>query len=106
MKIMSFSSKKRSRNERRVRNVNSVGNALDIINLILGILVIIFTFIIVINLKKNEKMFAPAFLSASLMNICMGIKYYKRHEIIKPIALMIAGIFLMVMTVISFMAFW
>lgn len=103
---MSFSNKKRLRNERRVRNVNSFGNFLDIINLILGILVIIFTIIIMVNYKKNENMFAPAFLSASLMNICMGIKYYKRNEIIKPIALLIAGIFLMVMTVISFMAFW
>lgn len=103
---MSFSNRKSTRNERRVRNINPVGNVLDIINLILGIMVIIFLFIIVINFKKNEKMFAPAFLSASIMNICMGIKYYKRHEIIKMIALMIAGIFLMVMTVISFMAFW
>lgn len=103
---MSFSSKNRSRNERRVRNVNSTGNVLDILNLILGILVIIFTLIIVINFKKNEKMFVPAFLSASLMNIFMGIKYYKRNEIIKPITLFIAGIFLMIMTVISFMAFW
>lgn len=103
---MSFSGKKHTKTERRIRNGNSIGNVLDIVNLILGILVILFTFIIIINLKKNDKMFAPAFLSASLMNICMGIKYYKRHEIIKFISLIIAGIFLMIMTVISFMAFW
>ena len=103
---MSFSSKKRMKTDRRIRNANSVGNLLDIINLILGVLVIIFTFIIMINFKKNENMFAFAFLSAALMNICMGIKYYKRHEIIKFIALMLAGIFMIVMTVISFKAFW
>lgn len=103
---MSFSGKKSVRTERRIRNGNSLGNILDIINFILGAMVIIFTFVIFLNYKKYDNLFAVVFLLAALMNICMGIKYFKRHEMIKFAALLIAGIFLMSMTIISFMAFW
>lgn len=103
---MSFSGKKSLRTERKIRNGNSIGSIIDIVNFVLGILVIICTFVIFLNYKKYNNLFAIAFLLSASMNICMGIKYFKRHEIIKFISLILAGIFLIIMTVISFMAFW
>lgn len=103
---MSFSNDRGMKAERRKRNINAAGGLYDTINFILGIGVIVGAFVIFIDHEKYNKLFMIVFLLSSLMNFCMGMKYFKRHEMLKTAALMIAGIFLMVMMVITLIAFW
>lgn len=103
---MSFSNNRFLKKERRKKNINATGGFYDTINFILGIGVIVSAFIIFIDHIKYEKIYTIVFLMASIMNFCMGIKYFKRSEMLKTAALMIAGVFLMAMAVITFTAFW
>lgn len=103
---MSFSNNRSIKKERRKRKFNETGGFYDTINFILGIGVIVSALVIFIDHEKYDKFFTLVFLLSSLMNICMGIKYFKRHEMLKMTALMIAGIFLMVMMVITLLALW
>lgn len=103
---MSFSEKRSIKTERRKRNLNATGGFYDTINFILGIGVIASALVIFIDHVKYDKFFTVVFLLSSLMNFCMGFKYFKRHEMLKMIALMIAGVFLMAMMVITLIALW
>ncbi len=103
---MLFSEGRSVKRDRRIRNGNSTGIVLDTINFILGIGVILSAFVVFIDHEKNQRFFTVVFILSALMNICMGYKYFKRHEVIKTAALMIAGVLLIVMSVITFMAFW
>lgn len=103
---MSFSDNKVIKKERRKRNINAAGGFYDTINFIFGIGVIVSALVLFIDHVKYEKLYTAVFLMAALMNFCMGIKYFKRSEMLKMAALMIAGIFLMAMTVITLRAFW
>ena len=89
----------------RRRRANSSG-AYDIIDTILGVLVVIFTVFIFIDKEKYEKFFVAVFFFAAAMNFCMGLKYMKRSEPVKTVALMLAAVFLICMTVVTFLAFW
>ena len=102
---MAFSNNRSVRVDRRKRNLNASG-VYDTINFILGIGVIVSSIVIFIDYNKYDKVFMIAFLLASLMNFCMGMKYFKRSEMVKAIALFLAGIFLMAMTVLSFLVLW
>lgn len=102
---MLFSKKKGRKDEGRRRSVNKSG-VYDVINAIMGLCIILSTFVIFIDRVKYEKMFTAVFLFASTMNTCMGIKYLKRQERLKAIVLILAGIFLMAVTVLTFFAFW
>ncbi len=102
---MSFLRKDYSKSDRRRRSLNSSG-IYDTINIILGLGVIITAVVIFIDKVKYDKVFTIVFLLAAIMNICMGIKYYHRREIVKMIALFCAGIFLLIMMIISFIALW
>ena len=94
-----------SKSDRRRRKLHSSG-IYDTINIIMGIGAIITAIVIFIDQTKYEKAFTVEFLFASILNLCMGVKYYQRREIAKTIALFIAGIFLLVMMIISFIALW
>ena len=102
---MLFLNKKGAGPEGRRRSINKSG-VYDTINFILGLCTIISTFVIFIDRVKYQKFFTAVFLFAAAMNICMGIKYFKRNEILKTLALMVAGLFLLGMTVLTFFAFW
>lgn len=105
MAFSTLSGSKGAKSESRRRNANKSG-IYDTINVILGLCVIMSTIIIFIDSDKYEKFFTAVFIFAASMNICMGIKYFKRNEILKTIALMIAGVFLIGMTVLTVFAFW
>ncbi len=102
---MLFSKKKSKKDEGRRRSVNKSG-VYDVINFILGLCIIISTFVIFTDRVKYEKVFTAVFLFAAAMNICMGVKYFKRDEKLKAIVLTLAGIFLVAMTVLTLFAFW
>lgn len=102
---MSFLDKDSIRLERRRRGLNSSG-IYDMLNFILGICIILTAIFIFIDRVKYEKLFTVVFLFATALNMCMGIKYYHRHEIVKVAALVCASIFFILMMIISFMALW
>ena len=101
---MLFSGKSSKEGVRRRRGTSS--GVYDITNTILGIFVVLFTLLVFVEREKYEKFFVAVFFFAAAMNVCMGVKYLKRNEIIKTIALMLSGVFLLGMTVVSFLAFW
>lgn len=102
---MAFLNKENRKIEKRRRNLNSSG-LYDTVNVFLGIAILIVAIFIFIDKEKYDKMFAVEFFMVSAMNICMGIKYFKRQEITKTIALFAAGIFFAIIMVISFIALW
>lgn len=89
----------------RRRRANSSG-VYDIIDTILGVLVVLFTVFILIDKEKYEKFFVAVFFFAATMNFCMGLKFFKRSDLPKVVALMLATLFLLGMTVVTFLAFW
>ncbi len=99
---MSFLNKENRKIERKRRSLNSSG-FYEIFSVITGVLIIILTIIILIDKEKYAKLFSVTFLLAAAMNICMGVKYYKRQEFVRVFALIFAGLFFIVMSVISFM---
>lgn len=102
---MAFREKK-GKLDRRIRSRNAMGDAIDIINFILGICVVITAFLVIVNHNKYEKLFPVVFLFAALLNGSMAFKSFKRHELVRMIAGIIAALFLMVMTIISLIALW
>lgn len=100
-----FLRRKGRKDEGRRRSVNRSG-VYDVTNFILGLLVILLTFVLFIDSNRYEKLFTAVFLLAAAMNICMGIKYWKRNEIIRTMGLMGAGAFLIGMTVVTLFTFW
>lgn len=102
---MSFLNKDFAKSDRHRRSLNSSG-IYDTINVILGIGIIISSIVVFIDHVKYNRVFTIVFLLAAIMNLCMGVKYYHRREIAKTIALIIAGVFLIAMMIISFMALW
>lgn len=92
--------------ERRRRSLNTSAILYDIINAVLGFAVIVCTFFIVMNVFKYEKLFPVAFILAGTMNLIMGIKYVKRHEVIRTIALFVATGILYVFGGVTLVALW
>lgn len=91
-----------SKNIRR-RKVSSSG-IYDVINVILGVLIILVGILLFISREKFQQMFAVEFILAMGMNICLGIKRLARREVLKSVALFIAAAFFLLMTVISIAA--
>lgn len=85
---------------------NSFISVTDLINIILGVLIIISSVILLVDIKQYEKFFTVIFILASAMNICMGTKYYKRSDAPRMIALFAFAIILLVLAVASFIALW
>ena len=92
--------------ERRRRSLNTSSLLYDAINALLGIGVIVCTFFILMNVSKHEKLFPIAFLLAGTMNLVMGIKYLKRHEMIRTIALFLATLVLYAVGGITLIGLW
>lgn len=103
---MSFFNNGISSVDRRRSNLLATSGFYDMNNFILGIGIIVFSILIFVDHNKYAKLFALVFLLAGMLNFVMGVKYFKRSEIAKTIALFIASVFLIVMTVISFIALW
>ncbi len=89
----------------RYRKVRNSGYY-DIVTFVSGIILIVAAILIFINKKHFDKAFTVVFLCSACMNICMGIKYYKRSEIFRMTALFIAGVFMLILGIISIPALW
>lgn len=92
--------------DRRKRSLNSSSALYDGINFVLGLGIIICALLIFVDLKEYEKMFTLVFFMSGTMNLVMGIKYFKRHELVKAIGLFAAVLVLYTVAVISLIALW
>lgn len=100
---MSFLNKESIKTERRIKRLKSSG-IYDVINVILGLIIIVIAVVIFIDKEKYSNLFAIEFLFAAGMNICMSLKYYQRQEVIKVIVGVLAVIFFIIMAVLGFLA--
>lgn len=92
--------------DRRKRLLNSSSVLYDWINFLLGVGIIICSFLIFVDLKEYEKLFTLVFFMSATMNLVMGFKYFKRHEKMKAFTLFVAVAVLSVVAVISLIALW
>ena len=81
-------------------------NVLDIVNIIIAMLIVVCTVFLFVDLKENEKLFTVVFLLATVMNVDMVVKYYKRVDIPRTVALSLFALLLLVLSVLSFVTLW
>ena len=79
-------------------------NIVDIVNMVLGVIIIVCTVFLFVDITHNQKLFFVIFLLSAIMNICMGVKYYKRYDAPRTIALAAFAIILLVLAVVSFIS--
>lgn len=79
-------------------------NIVDIVNMVLGVFIIVCTVFLFVDISHNQKLFFVIFLLSAIMNICMGVKYYKRYDAPRTIALAAFAIILLVLAVVSFIS--
>ena len=59
---------------RKSRNNRQIGRAIDIINVVLAIVIVLSVIMLIIDVEKYMIMFRVVFLSSAIMNISLGIK--------------------------------
>lgn len=78
----------------------------DIINTLLAGAIIICTVFLFVDIGKNEKLFFVIFLLSAILNICMAIKYFKRYDAPRTIALAAFAVILLILAAVSFISLW
>lgn len=89
--------------ERRKRPFRQLGRVIDVTNIILSVIVLTSAVFVAIDREKNMLLFPVIFLSTGLINLALAIKYYKRNEMVRFIALVLACIVFIVFGVLSFL---
>lgn len=89
-----------------IRKSVTVTDVFDIANIIIGMLIVICTVFLFVDLDENEKLFTIVFLLAAIMNGYMAVKYYRRVDVPRMAALSIFTLILLVLTVLSFLTLW
>ncbi|MBQ6815350.1 MAG: hypothetical protein IJP13_07430 [Lachnospiraceae bacterium] len=79
--------------ERRKRPFRYFGRVVDIINIIFSVLIFACALILFMNREENMLLFPAIFFCAAVINLAMGIKYYKRDEMGRFISLMVGFVF-------------
>lgn len=80
-------------------------NIVDIVNMVLGVIIIVCTVFLFVDISHHQKLFFIIFLLSAIMNICMGVKYYKRYDAPRTIALAAFALILLVLAGVSFMSY-
>ena len=88
------------------RRYGTIANVLDIVNIIIAMLIVVCTVFLFVDLKENEKLFTVVFLLATVTNVDMAVKYYKRVDIPRTVALSLFALLLLVLSVLSFVTLW
>ena len=76
--------------DRRKRPFRQLGRVVDITNIMLSVVVLTCAVFVAIDREKNILLFPVIFLCTGLINLALAIKYYKRREMIRFIALVLA----------------
>ncbi len=87
---------------RNKRGFRHVGKIIDAVNVAFAIVIIIAAIFIVIDIEKYMIMFPVVFLASALMNMALAVKIYKRRETMHSIVLMVAGIVMLILSIIGF----
>lgn len=87
---------------RNKRGFRHVGKIIDAVNAAFAIVIIIAAIFIVIDIEKYMIMFPVVFLASALMNMALAVKIYKRRETMHSIVLMVAGIVMLILSIIGF----
>lgn len=87
---------------RKSRNNRQIGRAIDIINVVLAIVIVLSVIMLIIDVEKYMIMFPVVFLASALMNMALAVKIYKRRETMHSIVLMVAGIVMLILSIIGF----
>ncbi len=88
------------------RSSKKLGKFIDVINIIIAVAIVALAAFIGYDVKSNVKLFPILFFCAMLMNLIMGIKFFKRGELLRASTLFMATIALLVMTILSYMTTW
>lgn len=88
------------------RNGNGLTNIVDIANIILGIFITICAVFLLIDIKTYSKLFLIVFILGAVLNINMSVKYYKRNDMVRMLALSIFALILIILAVFSLLTVW
>ena len=77
---------------RKKRPFRHLGRVVNIINLILSATVLVCAVLLALDTEHNMLLFPVIFMCTSLINLALAIKYVKRGEMLKFVALMAAFI--------------
>ncbi len=80
--------------------------ALDIANIIIGVVLVVLTVFLLVDISGHEKLFTIIFLLGMILNISMSVKYYQRSDVPRVIALIVFAVVLLALSVISFISVW
>ena len=87
--------------ERRKRPFRQLGRVIDVTNIILSVIVLTSAVFVAIDREKNILLFPVIFLCTGLINLALAIKYHKRNEMMRVIALVLACIIFIVFGILS-----
>lgn len=87
--------------ERRKRPLRQLGRVIDVTNIILSVIVLTSAVFVAIDREKNILLFPVIFLCTGLINLALAIKYHKRNEMMRFIALVLACIIFIVFGILS-----
>lgn len=88
------------------RKSGTITNIIDIVNIVIGIFIVICAVFLFVDLKANEKLFTVVFFLATVMNMDMAFKYYKRADVPRTIALVVFALLLLALSVVSLLTLW
>lgn len=88
------------------RKSDRIINIIDVANIVIGIVIVICTVFLFVDVTSNNKLFTVIFLLGMIMNICMAVKYYKRYDIPRVVAMCLFSVILLVLVVISIISIW
>lgn len=87
---------------RKSRNNRQIGRAIDIINIVIAVIMVVAVAMLIIDLDKFMIMFPVIFLCSAIMNVALGIKVYKMRETMHGIILCLAGAIMLVLAILGF----
>ena len=87
--------------DRRKRPFRQLGRVVDITNILLSVVVLTCAVFVAIDREKNILLFPVIFLCTGLINLALAIKYHKRNEMMRFIALVLACIIFIVFGILS-----
>lgn len=92
--------------KRNVKALRAIGFGIDIANVVLGVVVLVLSIFILINVGKFVKMFPFIFLAAFVMNFLMAVKNSFREETAKARFKYIISGLLLFISISGFIGLW
>lgn len=86
--------------------MRKVSSIMDIINTIMGMVILVCGVLILIDSKDNEGLFPIVFLAAAIMNGLMAMKYHMRRERLRSTALFASSAFLALLCILGVAGLW